>query len=93
MEFEHVLIAPLLTEKSVTERVRSRYTFKVNAKATKIQVKQAVEKAFKVKVVDVNTCMVRSKRRILGRSIGKTSGWKKAYITLAAGQKIQELEA
>ncbi|MDD4179101.1 MAG: 50S ribosomal protein L23 [Candidatus Margulisbacteria bacterium] len=93
MEFEHVLIAPLLTEKSVTERARSRYTFKVNAKATKIQVKQAVEKAFKVKVVDVNTCIVRAKRRILGRSIGKTSGWKKAYITLAAGQKIQELEA
>lgn len=93
MEFEQIIIAPLLTEKSVAERARSRYVFRVNLKATKIAIKQAVEKCFKVKVADVNTCYVRSKRRVMGKSIGRTSSWKKAYVTLAGGQKIQELEA
>lgn len=93
MELEQIIIEPLLTEKSVGERARSRYVFKVNLKATKIAIKQAVEKCFKVKVADVNTCFVRSRRRVTGRSIGRTSSWKKAYVTLKSGQKIQELEA
>ena len=93
MEFEQIIIAPLLTEKSVAERARSRYVFRVNLRATKIAVKQAVEQGFKVKVLDVNTAYVRPKRRVTGRGIGRTAGWKKAYVTLQPGQKIQELEA
>ncbi|MFH1386643.1 MAG: 50S ribosomal protein L23 [bacterium] len=93
MELGHIIVEPIITEKSVTNRALSRYAFYVNLKATKIAVKQAVEQAFKVKVTDVNTCYVRGKKRILGRSIGRTARRKKAYVTLVAGQKIQELEA
>jgi len=92
MEPEQIIIEPLLTEKGVAGRAGGRYAFKVNLRATKVAVKQAIEKCFKVKVLDVNTLYVRPKRRVAGRFIGKTSGWKKAYVTLRSGQKIQELE-
>lgn len=92
MDYEQVIISPVITEKSVGERVRSCYVFKVHPQANKILIKQAVEKIFKVKVVSVNTCKVRGKRRVVGRSVGRTSNWKKAYVTLAPGQKIAELE-
>jgi large subunit ribosomal protein L23 len=93
MQFDQIVIEPVLTEKSVTQRALSCYVFKVHPAATKIAIKQAVEKAFKVKVQDVNVCRILSKRRVLGRSVGRTSHWKKAYVTLVRGQKIQELEA
>ncbi|MCU0640595.1 MAG: 50S ribosomal protein L23 [Candidatus Margulisbacteria bacterium] len=93
MENEQIIIAPLLTEKSLRARTGACYVFRVNLLATKVAVKQAVEKCFKVKVIGVSTCLVRPKRRVMGRSIGRTAGWKKAYVTLAKGQKIQELEA
>lgn len=93
MDFQQIVIAPLVTEKSVGERAASRYVFRVNLKATKVAIRQAVEKAFKVKVADVNTTFMRPKQRVAGRSVGRTTRWKKAYVTLAKGQKIQELEA
>ena len=93
MEYEQIIVAPLLTEKSLRAKEKACYVFRVNLQATKIAVKQAVEKCFKVKVAGVSTCIVRPKRRVMGRSIGKTSGWKKAYVTLQTGQKIQELES
>lgn len=93
MEAEQIIIEPAVTEKAVSERVRSRYVFKVHLSATKVAVKQAVEKIFKVKVTDVNVCYVRGKQRTTGRFIGRTSRWKKAYVTLPEGQKIAELEA
>jgi len=93
MHPEQIIIEPVITEKAVAERPAARYVFKVNLKATKIAIKQAVEKIFKVKVADVNTTYVRPKQRIMGKSIGRTSRSKKAYVTLVSGQKIQELEA
>lgn len=93
MHPEEIIVEPLITEKALGERVLSRYVFKVNPLATKIDVAQAVEKLFKVKVKSVNTNIVRPKRRVLGRSIGKTAEWKKAYVTLKQGEKIEELEA
>jgi large subunit ribosomal protein L23 len=93
MDLSQIIIEQVTTEKSVGGRALGRYVFKVNLKAGKIQIKHAVEKFFKVKVAGVNTCYVRAKQRIMGRSIGRTSRWKKAYVTLASGQKIQELEA
>jgi large subunit ribosomal protein L23 len=93
MEAEQIIIEPITTEKSVGERAVSRYVFKVHLKATKIAVRQAVEKVFKVKVKAVNTCFVRPRTRATGRNMGRTSSWKKAYVTLQAGQKITELEA
>ncbi|OGB90579.1 50S ribosomal protein L23 [candidate division WOR-1 bacterium RIFCSPHIGHO2_01_FULL_53_15] len=93
MDLGHVIIEQLVTEKAMTDRALGRYVFKVNLGAPKILIKQAVEKFFKVKVKDVNTTFMRPKLRTTGRSIGRTSRWKKAYVTLQPGQKIQELEA
>jgi len=92
MRSEQIIIEPVITEKAVAERVLSRYVFRVNPLANKTSIAQAVEKLFKVKVRAVNTNRVRPKRRVMGRSMGKTSHWKKAYVTLEAGQKIEELE-
>jgi large subunit ribosomal protein L23 len=92
MHPEQIIIEPVITEKAVGVRVLSRYVFKVHLDATKVGVAQAVTRLFKVKVLSVNTVRVRPKRRIMGRSIGSTSQWKKAYVTLAKGQKIEELE-
>ncbi|MFH1347903.1 MAG: 50S ribosomal protein L23 [Candidatus Margulisiibacteriota bacterium] len=89
---EQIIIEPVVTEKTVGERAVSRYVFKVHPDATKISIAQAIEIMFKVKVLAVNTCRVRAKRRVLGRSIGRTSHWKKAYVTLKQGEKIEELE-
>ncbi len=92
MRPEQIIIEPQITEKAVGERALSRYVFKVNPLANKISIAQAVEQLFKVSVLAVNTCRVRPKQRIMGRSIGRTSQWKKAYVTLKRGQKIEELE-
>jgi len=93
MHPEQIILAPVVTEKAVGARTFSCYCFKVHNQANKIEVAQAVEKVFKVKVKAVNTLKVRSKKRITGRTIGRTPQWKKAYVTLMAGQKIEELEA
>jgi len=89
---EQIIIEPLITEKAVGARVLSCYVFKVRPEATKISVAMAIEKLFKVKVKAVNTVKVRPKRKIVGKSIGQTSQWKKAYVTHEPGQKIEELE-
>ena len=68
------------------------YAFEIADKATKHQVKLAVEKAFKVKVVKVNIMTVRGKNRRIGRRIVMTPPWKKAIVTLVAGNKIEYFE-
>lgn len=93
MRPEQIIVEPVITEKAVGERVLSRYVFKVNPLANKTSVARAVEQLFKVKVKSVNTSKVRPKRRVMGRSVGRTGYWKKAYVTLEQGQKIEELEA
>ncbi len=92
MHPEQVIIEQLVTEKAVGARVLSRYVFKVHVQATKVDVASAVRKLFKVKVKDVNTCQVKSKRRMRGRFAGRTPGWKKAYVSLVPGEKIEEIE-
>ena len=92
MEAEQIIIAPVITEKAVGVRALSRYVFRVHLDATKIGISQAITKLFKVKVKSVNTSFVRAKKRVMGRSVGTVSSWKKAYVTLQAGQKIEELE-
>jgi large subunit ribosomal protein L23 len=93
MHPEQIIIKPVITEKAVGARALSCYCFSVHLNATKVDVAQAIEKVYKVKVKAVNTLKVRPKKRIVGRSIGRTSHWKKAYVTLMPGQKIEELEA
>ena len=79
---EEIIIIPIITEKSNDMLQEGKYTFKVNKKATKVQIADAVEKLFEVKVLKVNTMTVKGKEKRLGRSIGRTSDWKKAIVTI-----------
>ena len=82
MMAEDIIIEPIITEKSNSSIQEGKYTFKVNKKATKVDIANAVEKLFEVKVLNVNTMSVKGKQRRQGRSIGKTSDWKKAIVTI-----------
>lgn len=79
---EEIIIAPVVTEKSNDELQEGKYTFKVNKKATKVQIAKAVEKLFNVKVLKVNTMHVNGKNKRVGYHVGKTSDWKKAIVTI-----------
>lgn len=83
-----VIKAPCLTEKSnLLQEMQNKVVFKVNPTANKIEIKQAVEDLFNVKVQSVRTSKVRGKKRRVGiKSIGRTNDWKKAYITLSEGE-------
>lgn len=82
MRPEDVIIKPVVTEKSNDGLQEGKYTFKVNKKATKVDIANAVEKLFEVKVLNVNTMTVKGKEKRVGRSVGKTSDWKKAVVTI-----------
>lgn len=81
-----VLQGPCLTEKAaLLQEENGKVAFKVHPKANKIEVKRAVELMFNVKVKDVRTVSLRGKKKRVGRTIGFTSDWKKAYVTLSEG--------
>ena len=82
MVAEEIILAPVVTEKSSDGIQEGKYTFKVNKKATKVDIKNAVEKLFEVKVLSVNTVTVKGKEKRVGRNVGKTSDWKKAIVTI-----------
>lgn len=89
MNFTEVLIAPILSEKSVLLKDKqNRYTFQVSLKANKTEIKKAVETVFKVKVTAVRTATLPGKLHRVGRSEGYRADWKKAIVTLKTGQKI-----
>ena len=79
---EEIIIAPIVTEKSNNGLQEGKYTFKVNKKATKVDIANAVEKLFGVKVLKVNTMNVNGKRKRVGYHQGRTSDWKKAIVTI-----------
>lgn len=82
-----VLKGPCLTEKATLQQeIDGKVVFKVHPKANKIDIKNAVERMFKVKVKDVRTATIHGKQKRVGRNIGFTSNWKKAYVTLAEGE-------
>jgi large subunit ribosomal protein L23 len=84
-----VLIAPHVTEKtSLAMQNHNQYTFRVRREATKTDVKKAVELMFDVKVSGVQVVNESGKTRRFGKTIGRTQDWKKAYVSLAAGQTI-----
>ena len=88
-----VLRKPVVTEKTTKQGEGAKYTFRVPLEANKIQIKEAVELAFKdVEVVNVNTIHVRGKERRLGRHMGVAPDWKKAVVTLKPGQRIEFFE-
>ena len=84
-----ILRRPVITEKSTMLGDRGQYVFEVARAANKIEIKRAVEVVFKVDVEAVNVSHVRGKMRRMGRSVGMTSNWKKAVVTLRHGQKIE----
>ena len=92
MHIYEVLRRPLITEKNSMLSAQGKYTFEVARDASKPQIKEAVEKAFKVKVTSVNVICVPGKMRRAGRQRGMTPEWKKAIVTLEAGQKIELFE-
>lgn len=83
-----VLKKPVLTEKSLTLLDENKYTFDVDVNANKIEIKNAVEKMFNVKVESVNVMNVRPKTKRVGRYTGKTNRRRKAIVKLAEGHKI-----
>ena len=87
--YSDIIIAPVITEKSMAERSNNVYTFKVVKEATKDEIKAAIEEAFKVEVVKVNTLNTKSKRRRVGKYAGRTKTYKKAIVTLKAGSSIE----
>ncbi|MCI7401952.1 MAG: 50S ribosomal protein L23 [Christensenella sp.] len=85
-----IIISPILTEKSYDGIATKKYTFKVAKKATKTQIKTAVEDIFGVKVAKVNTVNVNGKKKRMGRSEGYTSDYKKAVVFLTEDSKAIE---
>lgn len=84
-----IIRKPLISEKANLLKENSQVvTFEVNRSANKIEIKQAVEKAFDVKVKAVNTIQFRGKMKRVGANLGQRNNWKKAYVTLEEGQNI-----
>lgn len=104
MKPHQIIKRPLLTEKSNRlketggtpgvdeENLEPKVLFEVHSDANKIQIRQAIEELFEVKVADVRTQIVRGKVKRMGRFIGQRSNWKKAIVTLRAGKKIEFFE-
>jgi len=92
MQVFEILRRPVITEKSTILQEAGRYTFEVAPNATKHQIKEAVEEAFNVDVLQVNTMHVRGKRKRFGPRIAQGRSWKKAIVLLSPGDTITIFE-
>ena len=92
MDLRKVIVEPVISEKSYALMAEGRYTFRVNDRAHKTQIRHAIEQIFGVKVAEVRTSRVRSKPKRRGIHAGKTRGWKKAIVELAPGERIELFE-
>ncbi|MGP1415772.1 MAG: 50S ribosomal protein L23 [Treponema sp.] len=92
MDYQDILIEPVLSEKATALREESKYVFKVTPRATKIQIKEAVGRLFGVKVENCTVINVKGKNRRVRYKMGKTSSWKKAIVTLSKGEVIKIFE-
>ena len=92
MHLYEVLSRPLITEKGSALQIEGKYAFEVASGANKHQIKQAVERAFKVKVTAVNVMTIPGRKRRVGRREVMTQPWKKAIVTLKPGDKIELFE-
>ena len=91
MNARDIILAPVITEKSVSAMADKKYTFRVASNSNKIEIAKAVEEIFGVKVAKVNTISMKGKKRRMGRFEGYTSDWKKAVVTLTADSKTIEV--
>jgi large subunit ribosomal protein L23 len=103
---EEIIKRPLLTEKGTRlketggqageeldpDTIKSQLLFEVARDANKVEIRHAVQKLWNVDVIDVRTSVVRGKEKRVGRFVGRTSHWKKAIVTLAAGQNVEFFE-
>jgi large subunit ribosomal protein L23 len=87
-----IIIHPIVTEKSVRLQEENKYVFRVDPRATKPEIKKAVEEMFGVTVLKVNTVNVKGKRKRLGRFEGRTSSWKKAIVFVKPGERIKAFD-
>jgi large subunit ribosomal protein L23 len=88
-----IIKRPVVTEKTnIQKEVFNQFTFEVDRKANRVEIKKAVEDIFNVKVIGVKTMQVQGKTRRRGRIIGKRRNWKKAIVTLMPGQRIDFFE-
>ncbi|EGS33671.1 MULTISPECIES: 50S ribosomal protein L23 [unclassified Veillonella] len=87
-----VLIRPIITEKTTLLMQENKYTFQVPLNANKVEIRKAVESIFNVKVEKVATIRVLGKTKRMGRTMGKRSDYKKAIVTLKAGETIELFE-
>ena len=93
MNVTEILKRPLITEKAtLMKEIVNAVSFAVDSRANKKQIQEAVEKLFKVKVVDVKTMNVPGKTKRRGRTVGRRPGWKKAVVMLKPGDKIEFFE-
>jgi large subunit ribosomal protein L23 len=93
MELHQIIKKILITEKSNMDReAANKYHFEVNRKANKVEIGNAVEKLFKVKVADVRVLHVLGKKKRTGKVTGQKSSWQNAIVTLAAGSRIEIAE-
>ena len=88
-----IIRKPIITEKASNLREGNTYTFQVDKKANKIQIRQAIESLFDVRVESVRTVSMPSKPRRQGMLAGRLPSWKKAYVTLLAGESIDVMES
>ena len=89
-KYLEIVKAPVITEKSTRlSQEENKYIFKVDSKATKYQIKKAIENIFKVKVVEISTINAKVKKKRVGRYSGLTNKYKKAIVKLAEGQSIE----
>ncbi len=93
MNIYEVIKRPLVTEKTTLEKdAKNIIAFEIDNCANKIEVKEAVEKIFNVEVVDVKTINIAGKKKRIGKNVGKRANWKKAYVTLKEGSKVDFFE-
>ena len=89
-KYLEIIKAPVITEKSTRlSQEENKYVFKVDSKANKNQIKEAIETIFKVKVVEISTINAKTKKKRVGRYTGLTNRYKKAVVKLADGQSIE----
>ena len=92
-EHRQIIERPVITEKATMLREGGQYVFKVSARANKIQIRQAIEGIFGVHVESVRTVSVPSKPKRQGLFTGRQPAWRKAYVTLRAGETIESVES
>jgi large subunit ribosomal protein L23 len=93
MDIYNVIKEPHIAEKvNQQKELFNQLTFKVDKRANKVEIKNAVERIFKTKVLDVKTLNIKGKKRRIGRNIGKRPDWKKAIVRLAPGEKVEFFE-